>query len=98
MKHLTLTTIQPNYGFASGDDGEEYFVPRHMIIKFDIDDEDVGRSFTANISSNFNEGLDLIAMPFEWDADVDVIANLEDAIARGQDLLTDLRLATAEAG
>ena len=102
MKHFTLIKASPTFGFATGEDGTEYYVPKHVMVSADIDEEDVGHSFTAEISKNKSRdsgSLDLISLPFVWDqVDEDVIANLEDAIGRASDLLADLRLATAEPG
>ena len=86
------------FGFATGADGTEFYVPRAVMIHADIDEEDVGHNFTANISANFADkgGLDLIALPFDWDDTADdVIGDLEDAINRANDLLADLRLSDA---
>ena len=101
MSHFTLIKVTNTSGFAMDTDSrEEFFIPKHVIINAGITEDDVGQSFTASTSANKGSdpaALDLIALPVEWDDEVDELAELEDAIERAQALLADLRLA-AEAG
>lgn len=93
MKHFTLASVRPGqFGFATGDDGTEYYIPRSVVVKEDISEDDVGSGFTSKTRANVKDdnAFDLIAFPFEWD-DGDIIADLEEAISRAQELLATLQ-------